>query len=150
MGYMTENVIASDQCFMLFDSTPYHFGILQSTMHNAWVRYVCGRMKSDYRYSNTIVYNNFPWPNEPSDAHKQRIEDAAQAVLDARAAFPGTSLATLYNPETMPPALVQAHAALDRAVDAAYVPDGGAKSYANDAERVAFLFRRYAELTSLV
>ena len=119
-------------------------------MHNAWVRYVCGRLKSDYRYSNSIVYNNFPWPIAPSDAHKQRIEAAAQGVLDARAQFPGTSLATLYNPETMPPALVAAHAALDRAVDAAYVPDGGAKSYANDAERVAFLFRRYAALTSLV
>jgi len=102
------------------------------------------------QYSALIVYNNFPWPNAPSEAHRQRIEEAAQSVLDARAAFPGTSLATLYNPETMPPALVRAHAALDRAVDAAYAPDGGAKTYANDAERVAFLFRRYAEITSLV
>ncbi len=150
VGFFSPNVIASEQTLVVPDATLYHFGVISSTMHNAWVRAVCGRLESRYRYSNTIVYNNFPWPSEPSDAARQRIEEAAQGVLDARAQFPCTSLATLYNPETMPPALVKAHATLDRAVDAAYQPDGGAKSYANDATRVAFLFRRYAALTSML
>ena len=123
-------------------------------MHNAWVRQVCGRLKSDFRYSAGIVYNNFPWPEQLTDLHGDQIESAAQAVLDVRAAEfardPATSLATLYDPDTMPPALVKAHQKLDAAVDAAYVPDGGKRKWANDAERVAFLFKRYAELTSLV
>lgn len=150
VGFFGADKIVADSCSCIPNCSLFHFGIMSSTMHNAWVRSVCGRLKSDYRYSNSIVYNNFPWPSEPSDATKQRIEAAAQAVLDARAQFPGTSLATLYNPETMPPALVKAHATLDRAVDATYVPDGGTKSYTNDAARVAFLFRRYAALTSLI
>ena len=118
-------------------------------MHNAWMRQVCGRLESRYRYSNTIVYNNFPWPTLTTNNHAA-IEAAAQGVLDARALFPNESLAALYDPDTMPPALVKAHAALDKAVDAAYVPGGGAKSYASDAERVAFLFKRYQQLTSLI
>jgi hypothetical protein len=119
-------------------------------MHNAWVRYVCGRLESRYRYSAGIVYNNFPWPIAATVTQREKIEAAAQAVLDTRQQFNGTSLATLYNPETMPPDLVKAHAALDKAVDSAYIADGGAKTYANDAERVAFLFKRYQALTSLV
>ena len=123
-------------------------------MHNAWIRHVCGRLESRYRYSAGIVYNNFPWPDQPTDAHRKQIESAAQAVLDVRAAEfardPTTSLATLYDPDAMPPALVKAHQKLDAAVDAAYVPDGGKRKWANDAARVAFLFKRYAELTSLV
>ena len=134
---------------MLPNATLYHFGILTSTMHNAWMRQVCGRLKSDFRYSNTIVYNNFPWPTLTTNNHVA-IEAAAQGVLDARALFANESLAALYDPDTMPPALVKAHAALDKAVDAAYVPDGGAKSYASDAVRVAFLFKRYQQLTSLI
>jgi hypothetical protein len=127
-----------------------HFGVLSSTMHNAWVRSVCGRMKSDYRYSSGIVYNNFPWPSAPTEAQKVSIEAAAQAVLDARAKFSDSSLADLYDPISMPPELVKAHQKLDAAVDAAYVHDGGKKTWKNDAERVAFLFTRYQALTSLL
>ena len=147
--FLNGEVIANTDLFVLPNATLYHFGILTSTMHNAWVRQVCGRLKSDFRYSNTIVYNNFPWPTLTTNNHAA-IEAAAQGVLDARALFPNESLAALYDPDTMPPALVKAHAALDKAVDAAYVADGGAKSYASDAERVAFLFKRYQQLTSLI
>ena len=114
-------------------------------MHMSWVRAVCGRIKSDYRYSAGIVYNNFPWP-DPNDKQREAIETAAQGVLDARAQFPDATLADLYDPLTMPPALVKAHQALDRAVDAAY----GKRSFKTDAERVAFLFERYQQLVSLL
>ena len=191
VGYLPGNTICSDANFMLPNAQLFHFAILCSHMHMAWMRYVCGRLKSDFRYSNTIVYNNFPWPNivnllpkSPSnEAVAQsipaqeapesiannglkaasakliaKIEAAAQAVLDARAVHQtglaaGTApstLAQLYDPTTMPANLAKAHAALDKAVDAAYKQDGGAASYANDGERVAFLFKRYAALTSLV
>ena len=131
-----------------------HFGVLSSTMHNTWVRFTCGRLKSDYRYSASIVYNNYPWPGfagEPlSDKHRTAIEQAAQGVLDARAQFAGSSLADLYDPLTMPPALLKAHQKLDTAVDAAYQPSGGKKTYASDAERGAFLFELYQRITSLL
>ncbi|MCW5640361.1 MAG: class I SAM-dependent DNA methyltransferase, partial [Rubrivivax sp.] len=127
---------------------PYHFGILTSTMHNAWVRSTCGRLKSDFRYSAAIVYNNFPWPEAPTDAQRAAVEVAAQAVLDARARFPGETLADLYDPLTMPPALLKAHHKLDAAVDAAYGKKPG--SLESDAERVAFLFERWQALTSLL
>ena len=115
-------------------------------MHNAWVRYTCGRLKSDFRYSKDIVYNNFPWPENPTDAQKQKIEAAAQGVLDARTAHAGASLADLYDPLTMPPNLVKADQVLDAAVDAAY----GKKGLKNDAERVAFLFELYQRYTSML
>lgn len=115
-----------------------------STMHMAWTRYTCGRLESRYQYSVYIVYNNFPWPKDPSDKQKQAIEAAAQGVLNARAEFPQSSLADLYDPVTMPPALVKAHQKLDAAVDTAY----SRKSFATDAERVAFLFGLYQEYTS--
>ena len=161
IGMLQPTTVASNQLYVLSNATIYHFGILSSTMHNAWVRTTCGRMKSDYRYSSAIVYNNFPWPDLPTDlepnqpptpAHKAQaaIETAAQAVLDARAQFPGSSLADLYDPLTMPPLLLKAHHKLDAAVDKAYQLCGGKKSYASDAERVAFLFERYQQLTSLL
>jgi hypothetical protein len=115
-------------------------------MHNAWVRYTCGRLESRYRYSKDIVYNNFPWPESPTDKQRATIEAAAQGVLDARAQFPQSSLADLYDPLTMPPVLAKAHKALDAAVDIAY----GRKNFRNDAERVAFLFERYQAITSLL
>ena len=146
IGYLPATTIVSDQCFMLADGGPFYFAILSSEMHMAWVRYVCGRLKSDFRYSNSIVYNNFPWPDQPADAQRQKIEAAAQAVLDARAQFPDATLADLYDPLTMPPVLVRAHQKLDAAVDAAY----GKKSFKNDAERVAFLFELYQRYTSLL
>lgn len=146
IGFMPPEVIASNLCLIVPNATVYHFGILTSSMHMAWVRYTCGRMKSDYRYSNSIVYNNFPWPDEPTDKQRAAIEAAAQAVLDARAQFPQSSLADLYDPLTMPPALVKAHQALDRAVDACYRK----AAFASDAQRVEFLFERYRQLTSLL
>ena len=141
IGFMPPEVIASNLVLTIPHATTYHFGVLQSTMHMAWMRTVCGRLKSDYRYSASIVYNNFPWP-EPTDKQRAAIETAAQAVLDTRAQFPAATLADLYDPLTMPPVLLKAHQQLDRAVDAAYV----AKSFKTEAERVAFLFTRYQQL----
>ena len=145
IGFEQPNTLSSNLVKILPHATLYHFGILSSTMHNAWMRTVCGRMKSDYRYSSGIVYNNFPWP-ECSDTQRGKIEEAAQAVLDARAQFPQSSLADLYDPLTMPPALVKAHQSLDRAVDACYRK----VAFASDAQRVEFLFERYQQLTSLL
>jgi hypothetical protein len=139
VGYLSADVICGNANFQIPDATLYDFGIFTSLMHNAWMRTVCGRIKSDYRYSNTIVYNNFPWPENPGDKQKQDIEAAAQAVLDARAQFPDASLADLYDPLTMPPVLLKAHQKLDKAVDAAY----GKKTFPTEAARVAFLFELY-------
>ena len=144
MAYLSKEVICSNKIQFVPDATLFHFGVLQSIMHMAWARTVCGRLKSDYSYSNTIVYSNFPWPENPTDKQKQAIEAAAQGVLDARADFPEASLADLYDPLTMPPVLLKAHQALDRAVDAAY----GKKGFATEAERVAFLFELYRQYTS--
>ena len=146
IAFVGKNIICSNTIQFVANAKIYHFGIIASTMHNAWMRYTCGRLKSDFRYSGSIVYNNFPWPNQPTDAQHEKIEAAAQAVLDARSQFPDATLADLYDPLTMPPALVKAHQKLDAAVDAAY----GKKSFKNDAERVAFLFTLYQQYTSLL
>jgi hypothetical protein len=146
MGFESPDTFCSNLVKIVPDATAYHFGVLSSTMHNAWLRCVAGRLESRYRYSAHIVYNNFPWPDNPSEAQQQKIEQAAQAVLDARAQFPDATLADLYDPLTMPPALVKAHQKLDAAVDAAY----GKKSFKNDSERVAFLFDLYQKYTSLL
>lgn len=143
IAFVTPDVICSNTVQLIPSALPYHFAIITSTMHMAWMRTVCGRLKSDYRYSNSIVYNNFPWPQNPTDKQKQAIEQAAQDVLDARAQFPDSSLADLYDPLTMPPALLKAHQKLDKAVDAAY----GKTSFKTEAERVAFLFELYQQLT---
>jgi len=161
IGFFPSTTIASNLLYVLPNATLYHFGILSSTMHNAWMRAVCGRLKSDYRYSAGIVYNNFPWP-EPTEKQQTAIEAAAQAVLDVRAKFMNSpfdsaqgavpvgersrtaTLADLYDPLTMPPELVKAHQVLDRAVDAAY----GKTTFKTEAERVAFLFERYQQLTA--
>jgi type I restriction-modification system DNA methylase subunit len=154
IGYLDNEVICGDKIFFVDDASLFTFGVLTSTMHNAWMRQTCGRLESRYSYSNTIVYNNYPWPGfagEPlSDKHRNAIEQAAQSVLDARAQFADASLADLYDPLTMPPALLKAHQKLDAAVDAAYQPSGGKKTYASDAERVAFLFELYQRITSLL
>jgi len=142
IGFFPSTTIASNLLYVLPNATLYHFGILSSTMHNAWMRSVCGRLESRYRYSAGIVYNNYPWP-EPNDKQQEAIETSAQAVLDARAKFPASTLADLYDPLTMPPELVRAHQALDRAVDAAY----GKTTFKTEADRVAFLFERYQQLT---
>jgi hypothetical protein len=155
IGFMHPDTFSSDLVFIVPDATLYHFGILTSAMHMAWVRAVCGRLQSDYRYSAGVVYNNFPWPEcSPSPqtspykgegAKREAIEAAAQAVLDARAQFPDATLADLYDPLTMPPALLHAHQKLDEAVDLAY----GKTGFRSDAERVAFLFTRYQDLAML-
>ena len=144
MSFLDSDIIASTELFTSEQAEGYEFGVLTSMMHMAWVSAVCGRLKSDYRYSAGIVYNNFPWP-EPTAKQRSAIETAAQAVLDERAKHPDSTLADLYDPLTMPPGLVKAHQTLDRAVDAAY----GKTNFASEAERVAFLFTLYEKLTSL-
>lgn len=144
MAFMSKDVIANNLVFVCPDAKIYHFGVITSLMHMAWVRAVCGRLKSDYRYSAGIVYNNFPWP-EPTDKQRTAIEAAAQAVLDERTLYPESTLADLYGPLSMPKDLVKAHHALDHAVDAAY----GRTNFKSEAERVAFLFTLYEKLTSL-
>ena len=119
MGFLSKDTIASDLVFIVPDATLYHFGILTSNIHMAWMRAVCGRLKSDYRYSRDVVYNNFPWPT-PTDAQRAKIEETAQAILDARALYPDASLADLYDESTMPPELRRAHQQNDKAVWAAY------------------------------
>nr|WP_299066583.1 DNA methyltransferase [Accumulibacter sp.] len=156
IGFMSPDTLCSNLVKIVSHATLHDFGVVTSTMHMAWVRTVCGRLKSDYRYSAGIVYNNFPWPELGDDGkHRAVIEAAAQAVLDARTQFPDATLADLYNPLTMPPVLVKAHAALDKAVDAAYLAaekSAGRKppKLTTDAERVAFLFERYQALTELL
>lgn len=120
----------------------YEFGVISSNMHNAWMRTVCGRMKSDYQYSATIVYNNFVWPNS-NDVQRALIESAAQTVLNVRERHYGQTLADLYDPDKMPSDLLEAHKALDRAVEEAYGVD-----FNGDEEKiVAYLFKLYAEAT---
>ena len=143
MDYLRPDVIAGDQLFMILDTNLYHFGILESNVHMAWTRTVCGRLKSDYRYSNTVVYNNFPWPN-PTPAQKARIEKSAQGILDARKLYSGVSLADLYDPLTMPPELRRAHQENDKAVMEAY---GFNWHTMTEPECVAELMKMYQKLT---
>lgn len=144
IGFFGAEFIAGDSCVIVPNATLYHFGVLTSVMHMAWVKYTCGRLKSDYRYSASIVYNNFPWPESPSEKQTQTVENAAQAVLDARAQFPDSSLADLYDPNTMPPALVKAHQALDKAVDLCYRP----QPFPSEAKRIEYLFELYDKYTA--
>ncbi len=150
VGFLPAAIVASNLVFAVPNATTYEFGILNSTMHNAWVRYTCGRLKSDFRYSAGIVYNNYPWPQDISDPQHEAVSVAAQGVLDARAVHQTgetpASLADLYNPASMPANLNAAHKALDKAVDAAY----GKKGLKTDAERVAYLFSLYEQYTSLL
>lgn len=144
MGFFDENSIANNTGSVIENSNLYHFGILQSSMHMAWVKNTCGRLKSDFRYSNEIVYNNYPWPENPTEKQIKSIEEKAQNVLDVRASFPNSSLADLYNPLTMPPALVKAHNELDKAVDAAY----SKQNFSTEAKRMEFLFELYEKYTA--
>ncbi len=143
MGIVSKEVIANDQVLIVPGVSGYNLGVLTSTMHMTWVRYTCGRLKSDYRYSKDIVYNNFPWPEAPTNKQKQAVEESAQAVLDARAQFPDSSLADLYDPNTMPPVLVKAHQQLDRAVDMCYRP----QPFTSEAKRIEYLFELYEKYT---
>ena len=158
IGFMPPDIIASNLVLLVPGANLYHFGVLSSAMHMAWVRRVAGRLKSDYRYSNKIVYNNYPWPIEPSETQRTRVEEAAQRILDlrvelgdGRAGFlpakrkgDAASLADLYDQEAMPPPLYKAHTALDRAVDRCY----RAQPFTSERQRVEFLFALYEKLTA--
>jgi hypothetical protein len=144
MGFMSPNVLASDLVFLIPDATLYHFGILESNVHMAWMRAVCGRLEMRYRYSKDVVYNNFPWPT-PTEEQKAKIEQTAQAILDARAKYPDSSLADLYDEVAMPIELRKAHQDNDRAVMQAY--GFPVKSTFTESQCVAELFKMYQELT---
>ncbi|MGD0200407.1 MAG: DNA methyltransferase [Bryobacteraceae bacterium] len=143
IGWMNPPTIPSDLVFVLRDATLWHFGVLTSAMHMAWLRHIGGRLKSDYRYSIGIVYNPFPWPN-PTDEQRTKIRTLAQAVLDARAEFPNSTLADLYDIDAMPPQLRRAHRALDDAVDRLYRGGG----FAGDRDRAEHLFGLYEKLVA--
>ncbi|HEY9701016.1 MAG TPA: type IIL restriction-modification enzyme MmeI, partial [Allocoleopsis sp.] len=142
IGFLTSEHIASDSCLIIPNATLYLFGILTSEMHTTWVKYVCGRLKSDYRYSKDIVYNNYPFPENVTDKQKEKVEKAAQLVLDIRAKYPDSSLADLYDALSMPPDLVKAHQNLDKAVDLCY----RSQPFVNELNRIEFLFNLYENL----
>ncbi|MBO1060621.1 MAG: class I SAM-dependent DNA methyltransferase [Aphanizomenon flos-aquae CP01] len=144
IGFICKNIIGNDQVLLIPNATLYLFGMLTSEMHMTWVKYVCGRLKSDYRYSKDIVYNNYPFPENVNEKQKQKVETAAQAVLDTRAKYPDSSLADLYDPLTMPPDLVKAHQILDKAVDLCYRP----QPFVSELNRIEFLFSQYEALNA--
>lgn len=141
-AFFSPHYIISDSCTALPDALPYHFGVLSSEMHMAWTRRVCGRIKSDFRYSNTLVYNNFPWPQEATDKQQAAVAATAEHVLAVRNTFKGETLADLYHPERMPKALRDAHKDLDRAVDKCY----RAQPFTSERQRVEYLFDLYQKL----
>ena len=143
MGYMDDNVLCSNKVRLMPNASFYHFGILNSFVHMAWTRVVCGRLKSDYDYSIKIVYNNFPWPS-PTPEQQSKIEQTAQAILDARALYPDSSLADLYDPVLMPPELLKAHRENDKAVMQAY---GFPIKDFTESDCVAELFKMYKAIT---
>lgn len=145
MGYLDSSVIAGNKLFIIPDAEIYHFGILTSNVHMAWMRTVASRLKSDYTYSKDVVYNNFPWPN-PTDGQREKIEQTAQAILDARSLYPDSSLADLYDELTMPSELRKAHMQNDKAVMQAYgftKMEGGRKKWLLEEECVAELMKLY-------
>ncbi|MBE9262040.1 class I SAM-dependent DNA methyltransferase [Microcystis sp. LEGE 00066] len=143
-GFFSPDYIASDSCLFVANADLYLFGILTSAMHMTWVKYVCGRLESRFRYSNTIVYNNYPFPENITDKQKQTVETCAQAVLDTRVKYPDSSLADLYDPLTMPPDLLKAHQKLDKAVDLCYRP----QPFTSELNRIEYLFELYEKLTA--
>lgn len=142
IGFMQPSTMCSDLVFMIPGATLYHFGVLTSTMHMTWMRYVCGRLKSDYRYSGGIVYNNFPWP-ESTEKNIQDIENAAKLILEIREKYVGASLADLYDPLTMPEDLLAAHKKLDEKVDESY----NFKQF-TDEDRMKFMLEKYLEIVN--
>ncbi|MCX6278772.1 MAG: N-6 DNA methylase [Bacteroidetes bacterium] len=144
VGYISKEIITSNKNYTIVNATFYHFGVLSSIMNMAWIKTVSGRLKSDIQYSSGIVYNNFPWPESPTEKQVKTVEDAAQKVLYTRLNFPGSSLADLYDPLTMPPDLVKAHQELDKAVDLCYRP----QPFLNETKRIEFLFELYEKYTA--
>ena len=143
LGFIGPETFCSDLVFLIADASVYQFGVLHSQFHNAWMRTVAGRLKSDYRYSGGVVYNNFVWPN-PTSKQREAIEACAQAILDTRDNYPDKSLANLYDPDKMPADLLAAHRALDAAVEAAY----GVNFDGDEEKIVAYLFKLYAQATA--
>ena len=141
IAFFSQEVIISDSCSSVANASLYHFGILTSTMHMAWMRAVCGRIKSDYRYSNNLVYNNYPFPEAVSEKQQAKVEEKAQAVLSARELFPGSTLSDLYDPLAMPKELHKAHRELDEAVDACY----RRSPFKTELERLEYLFELYTK-----
>ena len=139
---MTDGVLCGDANLMSAQASLFHFGVLSSSVQMAWVKTICGRIKSDYRYSKDIVYNNFPWPN-PTDEQRVKIGLTAQAILDAREMYPEASLADMYGNLILFPDLLKAHRANDASVLEAY----GFPKDASESEIVARLFKMYQELT---
>jgi hypothetical protein len=144
VGFMKPEVIANGSALIIPGASFYDFGVLSSAMHMAWMRYTCGRMKSDYQYSSQIVYNNYPWPEQPTAKQREAVDAASKAVLKARNGFPNASLADLYDPLAMPSALAKGHAELDRSVDLCYRP----QPFQNDRQRVEHLFALYEKITA--
>lgn len=142
IGFVNPEILSSNAVLITTGASLYHFGIIQSAMHMLWMKYVCGRIKSDYRYSAGIVYNNYPWP-KVKESEIEMISKCAQTILDIRSKYAESSLADLYDPDTMPTELLQAHQKLDREVEKAY---GG--PFEDDSTRIAFLFKLYKEMTS--
>jgi hypothetical protein len=144
IGFLDKETIPSNKLQILPNGTLWHFGILTSKMHMAWTKYTCGRLESRFQYSAGIVYNNFPWPEAPTEKQTKTVEEAAQAVLDARLQFPNSSLSDLYDPNSMPPVLAKAHQQLDKAVDLCYRP----QPFPNETKRIEFLFELYDKYTA--
>jgi type I restriction-modification system DNA methylase subunit len=144
IGYVNQSVVLADSAYGLPEATLFHFGILTSSMHMAWVKSVCGRLKSDFRYSKDIVYNNYPWPSTPTGKQIKAIENAAQKVLNARLEFPNSSLADLYDPLSMPLSLTKVHNELDKVVDNSY----RSQPFTSEANRMEFLFDLYEKYTA--
>lgn len=144
IGFLTKDVIANYSSFILPNATVFEFGIITSLMHNIWIQNICGKLKSDIRYSNTLGYNNFPWPENPTAKQIETIKQKAQKILDIRAEFSKNSLAELYEQTSMPPSLVKAHNDLDKAVDAAY----SKQTFTSEAKRMEFLFELYEKYTT--
>ncbi len=144
IGFKSHFEIASNLALIIPKASVFDFGVLTSMMHMTWVRYTCGMLGTSLRYSNRLVYNNFPWPETPTDKQKAAVQQAAKSVLDVRGLFPECSLADLYDPNTMPPALVKAHQALDKAVDLCYRP----QPFPNETKRLEFLFELYDKYTA--
>lgn len=144
MGFLTSSTVPTNLVHIVPNGKLYHFGMLISMMHMTWIKHVCGRLKSDYRYSKDIVYNNYPWPESASEKQIKAIETAAQKILDVRSGFSDSSLADLYDPLTMPPDLVKAHQDLDKAVDLAY----RLQPFSSEANRMEFLFALFEKYTA--
>lgn len=144
MGFLDSNCIVGNSCLAVPNADLFHFGVLVSSMHMVWVKNICGRIKSDFRYSNNLVYNNFPWPINVDKKIKKSIEKNAENILRIRSEFENCSLADLYNPLTMPERLLKIHTELDKAVEKCYTPS----PFNKDIDRIQFLFNLFQEYNS--